>query len=473
SRSTVRFDGVLRVASLPHVPFAITGEHNRRQSGQTETRIDNRLSTAIGRASVTNTLSWQLADAGDTIDRTLDGTLLVGGRISDVRLRGQVTYGLKPLDGIRNTAVTADWRINHRFNARAGFERDLTDDGVTTYSAGVNTQFKLAAIGLNVDYKNDNELNARVNMAFSLGYDSQAHRLNMTSTNIAEGGALTTRVFLDNNMNGKFDKDDTPLKNVGFMINERELMPRTDGEGLAFVTGLDTYRSVDFGVSHGSLENPFWLPQPKMVNVVLRPGVTGHLDIPVITTGEIDGTVYLKESAWAREAADVQVQLRDEKDRVVRTVKSSYDGFYLFDYVKPGTYTVRADPEQMARLKIKGPNPRKVVIQGNGTIKNGMNLILLRGEAGKIKGTFRVKLTSFITPDAAKNAWEILTRKHPRLVKDLTPEIQPTKAGNNQEAIYSLYASNLKTRDAGTDLCKNLRHEYGHGWCNPIEVQAQ
>lgn len=81
--------------------------------------------------------------------------------------------------------------------------------------------------------------------------------------------------------------------------------------------------------------------------------------------------------------------------------------------------------------------------------------------------------SSFISPDAAKGAWAILTDKHPDLVKALKPEIEAVKAGQNQEAIYSLYAGNLKTGEAGTALCKSLRHAYGHGWCNPIEVQAQ
>jgi len=171
SRSTIRFDGVVRVTSLAHVPISVTGSYDRHQSGNTETKIDNRLSTAIGRASLSNTLSWQLSDANDTVSRTLDGTLLVGGSIYDIRLRGQTSYGVIPQDGFRNAAVTADWRPNELLNARTGVNCDLTEKGSTTFSAGVNAKFKYAASGFNVDYKiSKEEINARVNLAFSLGY---------------------------------------------------------------------------------------------------------------------------------------------------------------------------------------------------------------------------------------------------------------------------------------------------------------
>ena len=66
------------------------------------------------------------------------------------------------------------------------------------------------------------------------------------------------------------------------------------------------------------------------------------------------------------------MQLLDTNGELVKEVETAYDGFFLFDFVTPGRYTLRVDPDQMARLQLEVPPVRDVVV-ADGEILNGMD----------------------------------------------------------------------------------------------------
>ncbi len=46
------------------------------------------------------------------------------------------------------STITADWWINRDDSARVAFQRQLTGDRITTYTAGLNHRFDRFALGL-------------------------------------------------------------------------------------------------------------------------------------------------------------------------------------------------------------------------------------------------------------------------------------------------------------------------------------
>lgn len=100
-------------------------------------------------------------------------------------------------------------------------------------------------------------------------------------------------------------------------------------------------------------------------------------DFPVALTGEIDGTVYLEEGDERRAAAGVELELVAADGEVAARCRSQFDGFYLFERISPGRYTLRQAGEQAARLGL-GLEPREVEIAG-GEIANGVDLLARSG----------------------------------------------------------------------------------------------
>ena len=74
--------------------------------------------------------------------------------------------------------------------------------------------------------------------------------------------------------------------------------------------------------------------------------------------------------------SNVQLQLVNAKQKVIQTIKSEFDGFYLFQIVPPGKYWIRISPEQIKRLGLKNPELQEVNIKGEEMILSGMDLFL-------------------------------------------------------------------------------------------------
>lgn len=469
--TNVRLEGTVNVPKVARIPFSLTADHEQTKSGGTTTALSNRLSAPIRATTVSNTLKWSLIKS-ETAPRTttMDGSFLLGGTLGKVRLRGQLGYTVDPIADFTTSSLSADYSLSKDTNASAGINVDLSENGVTTFTTGLNSTFDLAAVGINADYDTAKNFNARLTLSFSSARDPRDNSMVLRARNLAESAALSVRVFLDENSNGVFDDGDTPLEGVGFKAGRTELRQKTNKKGLAYVSGLETYSAINFSIDQGTLDDPFWVPTPEGVSVTLRPGVPGRVDFPVITTGEIDGTVYRRSGEWAREVKDVVIQLVDKDGTVVKQVKSSFDGFYLLDYITPGNYTLRIDPEQVLRLKLSKTPEQQVNIKGDGTVLSGLDFVL---ETERVEQTYRLRLIAYKTRDEALGEWAKLKKDFPDALKDMKPMLELNDRGGDDGVVFDLYAGPIISREAANRLCVTVRAKRGEIWCNPMTIQTR
>jgi hypothetical protein len=139
---------------------------------------------------------------------------------------------------------------------------------------------------------------------------------------------------------------------------------------------VPSYERVDVILPPRGLDDPYWVAQPEGVTLTPRPGRTAIAEFPVVTTGEIDGTAYRVRDGQRREVSEVAIQLFDEKDNLVQEAKTAYDGFYLFESILPGQYTVRVNPAQLDRLGMRSSPPVTVRIGSDGTVVSGVEFTL-------------------------------------------------------------------------------------------------
>lgn len=78
----------------------------------------------------------------------------------------------------------------------------------------------------------------------------------------------------------------------------------------------------------------------------------------------------------ARPVSGAIVQLVDEGGKVMRTERSAFDGFFLFQFVAPGRYAGRVDPARLSALDLLAAEDPKVEITGDGTIAGDQRIVL-------------------------------------------------------------------------------------------------
>lgn len=374
--SKLGFNGVVPVGSLFRVPFNITGEHETSESGATKTGLTNRLSTAFGRLSLSNWLRWQRINSEFNDTTTSEGALLIGGHLYRTALRGELQYGIEPDSGLTRAILTAERRFSPETTGRISAQRTFTGEEVTTLSTGLSHRFDIAALGLNGSWSDDGAASAFLSLSFAFGREPRTGDWSMYPGSVADNGAVSARVFLDNDLDGEFGPDDTPVEGATFDTGRGLMREATDEDGVLLLTGLPAWRDVDVTIPPNGLEDPYWSPKSDGFTVTTRPGKAAIVNFPVIVTGEVDGVVYARQGSATLEVADVRMELVDGGGKTVARTRSAFDGFFLFEKVNPGRYTVRVNPEQLQRLGLATAGTKTVEILGDGTIAGGLQFIL-------------------------------------------------------------------------------------------------
>jgi hypothetical protein len=100
-------------------------------------------------------------------------------------------------------------------------------------------------------------------------------------------------------------------------------------------------------------------------------------------TGELTGTVYLREGGRSSGRGGVQVELRNLADGTVLTARSAYDGFFELSRIPPGRYLLSVPFDELARLEADGVFGNRIDVAGTGGFFDGRDLVVQREPAAR------------------------------------------------------------------------------------------
>lgn len=469
-RTNLRLEGILNPPVLPRIPFNIRLRNERRESGDYATSIGNRISFAADGLSVTTDSTYRLNRLNGETGGDSTGNISVGGIVDRFRIRGSVAYTQTPNQTIDGASVTGDWRIDETYGAKLGLASLFNPEKASVLTGGLNAYFPGYQVGTEVFASDSGDFGIRFGINASFGRNPITGKPFMSGRPIAGAGAFASKVFLDKNGNGLFDDGEEPLRNVSLALDGNENRTvKTDENGLLLLTDLTPNVPVNLGVAQGTLEDPYWLSGREGVQIVPRPGVIEAVNFPIILSGEIDGTIYQKRDAWAGPVSEVQIQLVDDKGVVVQTARSAYDGFYILEFIRPGNYVLRVDPDQLHRLGIAAPQEKIIAVEG-GTIFRDQNFVLSSDQTGQ---TYRAKLATFITRQAAEEAWVDLSKKLPDFLDGVRKSIDEDETETEGMKTFRVYAEGFSSRETAERLCINIRFELGDFWCNSMNIETR
>ena len=334
-----RLDG--RARFFCPLVFSLGAEQERRQSGSVKTKASGHLALSSRWGLLTNELAtWSLVGGPSSVTKTTTGQVLLNTRLWQHSLRTALRYAIRPLTRARSVVLSADRRTERHGRFTLGITGILEGEKRISYSLGWHRTFEALTLGLSSSCTDQGTVTASLSLSFSFGRDWR-----MRSTPMAAGGAALARVVLDQDGDGKISPADRPLPDVRLRVNtSRSGHLLTNDRGEVLIAGLSAHQPVHVTVNTDSFREPFWVVAPEGFTLLPRPGSTAALDFLVQETGEIDGTIYMRAGTEVRAAPRIPMQLLDAHGAVVMETVSAYDGFYMFDLVPYGAYTVRAAP---------------------------------------------------------------------------------------------------------------------------------
>ena len=267
----------------------------------------------------------------------IDTTFAGIGRIDAVRVRGSARWDIAPQARFRTAELTGYWSASDRSDWEGTLAYDGSGRRGRARIAHIH-HFNPVSVSLSGEAATNGSLAAGFNLAFSLGSDRGGGLFNLTHRKLATNGAVKARVFRDDNDNGVRDKGE-PLEQGAIVTAGMQISDSaTDSTGTTRVEGLQIFRPVAIGIDTSTLANPSLVPRKANQVVTPRPGITTIIDIALVGGGDVEG-MLVKSGGGGFEGLDVE--LVDSRGAVVATGRSDYDGYFLFEKIAYGHYTIR------------------------------------------------------------------------------------------------------------------------------------
>jgi hypothetical protein len=366
TRDELRADAVLPGGPGLVFPLSLQLRRDRLASGATDFDATGRVSVYSNGLAASNSTRWQSLGGR----KIIDGLLQLSRRVAGIGLSGQLQYTLQPGRRLDSLALAADRYFADGLvgNLQLVHSFDQHDDRV---AAALNKSLGSFGLGVNAFYTNHHEVGAGLQFFMAMGLEPRTRRLLTDAQPMANTGGASVRVFLDKNLNGVMDADEEAIKGVGFTVNGGNNLVRTGADGIAYLGRLPSHQHIDLAVDPDTLEDPQWQPRQKGVRLVPRPGKVSQVDFAVSTTGEVDGTVYLLDKGAKQPVGDLKLELVDGERKVVASMRTAADGYYVITGIFPGDYLLRIDPAQLKRLGLLDTGMHLITIGQEGSVLNG------------------------------------------------------------------------------------------------------
>lgn len=370
NRTDLDLSGVAPSLSHPWLSLGATLRRDELAGGGTTLLLSPRIGTSYGGWFLMNTLNYQRTSlpAGDSSSSF--GSFLVSRFFGTYALRSESTYSITPVKHLQNLAVYLDTTRLRPWAIQMGVLR-VMDSGETKLLASATKSVGRVGVGLEGSWSSRAGWTAAVSLRVGLSREPRQGRWNSDAMGVAAYGALSAQAFLDQNGNGRLDPGEKPLPGVTSFVNGVARPEGADAEGILYQHSIPADIRAKVLVNASSLPDPMMQPGGEGFTFIPRAGHTTLLGLPVIQTGDVNGTVYLKRSGTTRPMPGVTVELVDGDGQVVASARSAYDGYYELQNFRPGSYQLRIKPEDLQRRHFANAPARAMDLTGDKLERDG------------------------------------------------------------------------------------------------------
>ena len=326
-----------------HVEAHLTG----RMDGTRQLDAAARLSANIDRFNLATDVTYrkQFIPTGPAPPPEVNIGLIGTGHVGNVRLRASASYDVSPTSRFRTAELSAYWSASDNVDWEGDLAYDSQEHRARAKISHI-MRLNTMAIALTGEAATDGSVAFGVNLNFSL---DPSHGLTLSRKPLAQAGVVHALVYRDLNDNGVHDAAEPFEK--GALVTTGTLLADhpTDARGSVTIGGLTAFAPVAVGIDETSLADPMLVPKKALQVVVPRPGVPAEVQIGLVGGGDVEGAV-VKSGGLGFEGLDLE--LVDPAGKVIATARTDFDGFFLFELVAYGAYTVRVSKDSAAAAKI-------------------------------------------------------------------------------------------------------------------------
>ena len=350
--------------------------HTKYKDGDSDTSISNNQSLGFDNLNLTHNINTELDDLSHL---TTDGSLSASTRIGDRwTARGSLDYNAYPTAELDFTRLNLRYSDRDKFSSNLDITQGIKDTDDTRVSLNASYDFGTFLGGTTVAWDRDGGTDVFLTANTTFGPDGDDQRYIATTKYKGYTTSLEARLYEDLNKDGLFTEGtDVPAEGIRLRVNRFKTDPSNE-DGIINMIGAGPPGAVSITLDRDSMPDPFLIGVNDGYSTVLRPGTKPLINFPLYPSGSIDGTVLNANGDYM---SGMIVQLLDQNGVLVQEVPTLFEGFYVFEYVKPGTYIVQVSPSHQVNVP-----PKTVMVTSEDLFAYGVDLILLE-QATEVSAT--------------------------------------------------------------------------------------
>lgn len=176
-------------------------------------------------------------------------------------------------------------------------------------------------------------------------------------------------VFLDENGNGRRDAGEPGVPDAQVRVGSQVV--RTDSAGRFRVFDLVPFVRTIVETDSLAFPDPTWVATEPRLALTPEPNVFSQVRIAVVRGGEVSGRVVWEQHE--RAVGGLRVVFRDQGRGGETAVTTFSDGTFYAMSVRPGTYRVSVDTDQLDQLHARSL-PASITVGGSGREVAGVTL---------------------------------------------------------------------------------------------------
>lgn len=346
--------------------------HSYRFDDNEDLSADFRYDLRWRSFSITSNHSYQHQLQGTAEDQ-LRGRLNINWRVPYLtawHFRSEWDYEIEPEGKLQSAALSTGRSFGafHQLGFRVQHQIGADDKKSTSYSASWRKRFRHVDLDVGAASNDEDEYSLRMGLSFDIGRYPGRTLPRFRAGNQLASPSVGVTAFVDTNNNQRRDAGEEGIGGVQVTRNGLGTRAVTNADGYALLSGLSGNVSEDIGLNPADVSDISLQVQSLAEGVLPRPGRLPILHIPVVRTGEVEGTVTLEKSLGKtpRPAPNVRFLMVSESDGKSYEVFSEFDGLFVFAGIPLGRYRLSADGEQLSRVGLRAhPEQLDITLDGD------------------------------------------------------------------------------------------------------------
>ncbi len=278
-----------------------------------------------------------------------------------ISVRVQADYHVQSMK-VRNVSLQLSRSIARRGRLQIHAQQNLYS-GVSSIRASLNIDLNPMRVASQYAARSNGYGDLQQNFTGSLLFDTKQNSILMANRRQVGHAAVSVMAFIDENGNGRHDQGEqkVPLNNMQL---DQGAVAIAGKDTMLRLTQLQPYWKYNAMLTQGSISDPILVPLYTEFSFVTDPNRFKRLEIPLYRSGTISGYVLMANNETELGLGGVRLMLKDQKGKMVKTLRTFSDGSFFAMGVIPGTYHIEIDAVQLNFLdKYSSPRVKTLTVK--------------------------------------------------------------------------------------------------------------